>query len=269
MLEPFLVRAFLGGIGVAIVAGPLGCFVVWRRMAYFGDSLAHSALLGVSLGTLLGIDTNIGVIIAFLMFALLLVFFERQQYLSIDTILGILAHTALSIGLVALSFQNTPQFNLLGFLFGDILSIAWKDIWWIYLGGLIALIVLIYLWAPLLTITVNPELAMAEGIPVARIQFIFILLMALVTVIAMKVVGILLISSLLIIPSSTARQLSRSPEQMAFLAALIGFVAVLGGLVLSVFWDTPSGPSIVLIAALIFGLTHLGNFTRMRFGRGG
>lgn len=252
ILEPFVIRALLGGLGVALVSGPLGCFVVWRRMAYFGDSLAHGALLGVALGTALGVDLNVGILAVFVAFAALLVYLQGRRGLATDTLLGILSHAALSLGLIAISFMEGLRIDLLGYLFGDILAVRWVDLIWIYGGGALALAVLAVVWHDLLAITLHEELALAEGVPVGRVRLVFMLLIALVIVIAMKVVGILLVTALLIIPAAVARRFSRSPEQMAALAALAGSVAVLAGLGASMAWDTPSGPSVVAVAALMF-----------------
>jgi len=255
IFEDFIWRALLGGAGVAMVSGPLGCFIVWRRMAYFGDSLAHSALLGVALGFLLGIDARLGTLAACIALALFLVLLQSQKRLSSDTLLGILAHTALSLGLVTISFMGSLRVDLLGYLLGDILSVTTSDIYWIFGGGALALAALTFIWHPLLAITVNEEIARAEGIPVGPVKLSFMLLIALVIAIAMKIIGILLITSLLIIPAAAARRFAKTPEQMAALASLIGALAVLGGVMASLRWDTPSGPSIVLAAAALFAMS--------------
>ena len=254
-MEPFFLRAILGGLGLAFVAAPLGCFVVWRKMAYFGDSLAHSALLGLALGALIGIDFNAGILLAFIGFSTLLTVLETKKHLALDTILGIMAHTALSLGLISIALQEDLNINLYGYLFGDILSISWNDITWIYLGGSAVLIILYFLWDSLLAVTVNQDIAAAEGISVIRVKFVFMILMAVTTVIAMKIVGILLISSLLIIPPSTARVFSKTPEQMAFFSFIIAVFSIIGGLVLSFYVDTPSGPTIVVFSAFLFSLS--------------
>lgn len=253
-MDDFLLRALLGGIGVALVAGPLGSFVVWRRMAYFGDTLAHAALLGVALGFVLGVDTNLGIIAVCLLLALILVAMQRQKRLATDTILGILSHSALSLGLVAIAFLQTLRVDLLAYLFGDILAITTTDLCWIYGGGLAALLILAWIWRPLLATTVHEELARVEGVPVTAVYLVFMLLIALIIAAALKIVGILLITSLLIIPAAAARRFARSPEQMAAGAALIGAAAVIGGLYGSFQWDTPAGPSIVIAAAALFAL---------------
>ena len=254
MLDDFLLRAFLGGIGVALVAGPLGCFIVWRRMAYFGASLAHSALLGVALGFLLGIDLTLGIAVAAILLALLLVLMERQRALPSDTLLGILAHAGLALGLVVLSFFESLRLDLMGYLFGDILAVSRGDLLSIYGGGALALCVLAAIWRPLLMATLHEELARAEGLPVFHLRLALMLTIAIVIAIAMKIVGILLIISMLIIPAATARCFARTPEQMAVLAALSGILAVGLGLWSSLEADTPAGPSIVVAATLLFAV---------------
>lgn len=256
-MDDFMLRAVLAGIGVALIAGPLGSFVVWRRMAYFGDTLAHGALLGVALGFLLEISTNLSVIISCLVLAIALVALQQQRRLANDTLLGILSHSTLSLGLIALAFMESVSVDLMSYLFGDILAVGVDDLYWIYGCALLALIVLLLIWRPLLAITVHEELAQVEGIPVTRVKLALMVLIALVIAVAMKVVGILLITSLLIIPAATALGFSRSPEQMAILAAIIGCFSVSGGLYASLQWDLPAGPAIVAAAALLFFISPL------------
>lgn len=257
MLDDFFVRALIAGIGIAVMAGPLGCFVIWRRMAYFGDTMAHSALLGVALSLLLDLNLMVAVFIVAAAVSVLLLFLQRRGALSTDALLGILSHSALSIGLVIVAFMTWVRIDLVGFLFGDILAVSESDIDIIWGGGILVIFAIVYLWRPLLASTVNPELAEAEGMRPERARLFFMLLMALVIAIAMKIVGILLITSLLIIPAATARRFATSPEVMAVLASLIGALAVTGGLFGSLHWDTPSGPSIVVAALALFVLSLL------------
>ena len=254
-MDDFLVRAMVAGIGVAAVAGPLGCFVVWRRMAYFGDSLAHSALLGVALGFLVGIEPTVAVIALCLALALFIVGLQGQRRLATDTLLGIMSHGALSLGLVAVSLLETVRVDLMAYLFGDILAVTTTDIAWIWGGGAVSLLALAFLWRPLLAITVHEELARVEGINAGAVRLGFMLLVALVIATAMKIVGVLLITSLLILPAAAARRLAPSPEAMALGAVLVGAAAVAGGLIASLRWDTPAGPSIVLVAAALFAIS--------------
>lgn len=258
MIDDFLVRALVAGIGVALVAGPLGCFVVWRRMAYFGATLAHSALLGVALGLLAGINVNAGIVAVCLVLALALVVLDRDRRFASDTLLGILAHGALALGLVAIAFLSTVRIDLMAYLFGDILAVTEADIGWIWAGGAAALAGLAAIWRPLLSMTVQEDLARVEGVPVGRVRVVFMLVIALVIALAMKVVGVLLIVSLLIIPAAASRRFARTPEQMAGLAALVGALAVAGGLLASLRLDTPAGPSIVVAATALFFLSLAG-----------
>ncbi|TDV59854.1 zinc ABC transporter permease subunit ZnuB [Pseudomonas sp. LP_7_YM] len=256
-MADFLLYALLAGLALAVVAGPLGSFVVWRRMAYFGDTLSHAALLGVALGFLLDISPALAVTVGCLLLAVLLVMLQQRQPLASDTLLGILAPSTLSLGLVVLSFMRDVRIDLMGYLFGDLLAISPVDLAWI-LGGSAAVLVLICaLWRPLLAITVQEELATVEGLPVATLRMTLMLLIAVVIAVAMKIVGVLLITSLLIIPAAAAQRHARSPEQMALGASVIGILAVCGGLALSWFKDTPAGPSIVVCAAALFLLSFV------------
>lgn len=252
MLDDFFTRAVLAGVGVALVAGPLGCFIVWRRLAYFGDTLSHSALLGVALALLFEVNITLAVFGVAAAVALSLLLLQKRATLSSDSLLGLLSHSSLALGLVVLAFMTWVRVDLMGFLFGDILSVSPTDIAMIYGGGVIILSVLVIIWRPLFAATVNTDLAEAEGLRPQRANIIFMLLMALVIAIAMKIVGVLLITALLIIPAATARRFARGPEQMAILAAVIGAAAVIAGLFGSLEWDTPSGPSIVVAALGLF-----------------
>lgn len=251
-MDDFLLRALLGGLGVALVAGPFGSFVVWRRLAYFGDTLAHSALLGVAFGFLLQINLTLGIMAICQLLAILLFFGQRQKLLANDTLLGIFSHGALSLGLVALAFMENVRIDLMAYLFGDILAIANTDLWWIFAGGGLALTGLLRLWKPLLAITIHEDLARVEGVPVDRVNWAFLGLIALTVAVMMKVVGLLLVTALLIIPAATARRFAGTPETMALLASLLGCLAVAGGLYGSFTWDTPAGPSIVVAACILF-----------------
>ncbi|WP_428526328.1 metal ABC transporter permease [Roseibium sp.] len=257
MLDDFFTRALIAGIGVALVAGPLGCFVVWRRMAYFGDTLAHAALLGVALAFLLDVNTTLAVAAASVVLSMLLLALRQRGNLPSDALLGLLSHSALAIGLVCMAFMTWVNFDLQGILFGDILSVTRLDIAIIYGGGAIVLAGLIWIWRSLFAATVSSDLAGAEGLRPDFAELVFMLLTAIVIAIALKVVGALLITALLIIPAAAVRRLSASPEQMAVFASLAGIVAVVAGLYSSLYYDTPSGPSIVVAAMLLFVLSLL------------
>ncbi|RYY01261.1 MAG: zinc ABC transporter permease subunit ZnuB [Gammaproteobacteria bacterium] len=254
-MPDFLLYALLAGIAVALVAGPLGSFAVWRRMAYFGDTLAHSALLGITFGLLLGINLNLAVAVGCLLLALILVAMQNNRFLATDTLLGILSHSTLALGLVCVSLFSNTRIDLLAYLFGDILSVNKLDLITMWLISLVVIGALVWLWRPLLAITVHEELAQVEGIPVNKVRTALMLLMALVIAIAMKVVGVLLITALLIIPAAASRRLTHTPEAMAVVASILGATAVSLGLGASYLWDSPAGPSIVLAATILFILT--------------
>jgi len=253
-MPEFLQNALLAGFALALVAGPLGSFVVWRRLAYFGDTLSHAALLGIALGFLLDIAPTFAVTATCLLLAVLLLVLQQRQKLAADTVLGILAPSTLSLGLVVLSFMRDVQVNIEGYLFGDLLAVSRVPI---AAGCALVLLLLILLWRPLLRVTLHEELAEVEGLPVTALRLVLILMLALVIALAMKIVGMLLITSLLLIPAATARRHAQNPLQMAARASLFGLIAVALGITLSWFADTPAGPSIVLSAAGLFLLSLL------------
>ncbi|HLO79130.1 MAG TPA: iron chelate uptake ABC transporter family permease subunit [Magnetospirillum sp.] len=251
-MDEFLARALAGGLALALVAGPFGCFVVWRRMAYFGDTLAHAALLGVVLGALLNVDFGLGIAALSLAVALVLAFLQRRRDLASDTVLGIVSHGALACGLVVLALMHDARVNVMGWLLGDILSLDWTDVAVLWAGCALLLAGLGAVWRTLVAMTVNEDLAAAEGHAVERARLILMVLVALVVAAAMKVVGILLVTALLVMPAATARKFARTPEQMAALAALVGAAAVVLGLAGSWQFDTPAGPSVVVAALALF-----------------
>ena len=264
MGEPFLMRALLAGLGLAVVAAPLGCFVVWRRMAYYGETVAQAGLIGIAVGLALSLNLTASVLIVTLAVSALLVLLSRQQVVPFDSLLGLLAHTALAVGVIAASLVRGPQLDLMAFLFGDIFAVTTADLRWIYLGGAAALAVLVFVWRPLLALSVHEDLAAAEGTPAERAKFMFVLVLALVVAIAIKIVGVLLTIAFLIMPAAAARPLSETPEQMALFAAIFGALSVALGLFLSVTFDTPGGPSIVLMLALFFAAAIFPSILRGR-----
>lgn len=253
MLDDFLIRAALAGIGVALAAGPLGSFVVWRRMAYFGDATSHAAILGVALALAFNLPIGLGTLAVALAMAVTVATLAARGW-AMDTTLGVLAHSALALGLVAVSFVPDARVDLSAYLFGDILAVSKADLGFIWGGAALVVGLLVWRWSALLTTTLNEDLAAASGLNPDRERLILTLALALTVAVALKVVGALLIAAMLIIPAATARGLARGPEAMAALAALIGVGAVLGGLQLSLHYDTPAGPSIVAVAAVAFTL---------------
>ncbi|TCP44279.1 metal ABC transporter permease [Rhodovulum marinum] len=256
MLDDFLVRAALAGLAVAVAAGPLGAFVVWRRMAYFGEATAHAAILGVALALGFQISLFGGTLAAALAMALTVTTLTGRG-LAMDTALGVLAHGALAFGLVAVSFLPAVRVDLSAYLFGDILAVGRGELAVIWAGALAVLGLLLWRWSALLTVTVSEDLAKASGLEPGRERLALTVALALVVAVALQVVGALLIVAMLIIPAAAARPLARSPEAMALGATAIGALAALGGLWGSLVFDTPAGPSIVVAATVVFAASLL------------
>ena len=255
MIE-FLLPSIFAGLGIALLSGPLGSFIVWRKMAYFGDTLAHASLMGLALGILLDVNINVALVCCSLILSAALVLFQRQSVLATDTLLGILAHSSLSIGLIAVSFLDDVRIDLMGYLFGDLLSVTPQDLIFIWIGVFVVLGMLWFLWHPLLSSSVSEELASVEGVNVELMKMVLMLMIGAVIAIGMKFVGALIMTSLLIIPAATARRVATSPESMAIYAAIIGSLSVLCGLALSWNFDTPAGPSVVVSASVFFILSQ-------------
>lgn len=252
MIDDFILNAILAGVLVAVAAGPLGCFLVWRRMAYFGDTISHSALMGVGLGIALGTASPWVIMVTCALISGLLLLLQRGGKFSTDTLLGILAHSALSIGLIIIALQESLRQDMMFFLIGDILALDPDSLMGIGLMAIVALGGLVYVWKPLLSITVHEDLARVEGVNVLRTKIIYMLLIALLVAFAMKVIGALLITSLMIIPAAAARNIARSPVQMALFSMVLGSLAVVMGIMMSSHWDLPAGPAIVLSALILF-----------------
>tara|TARA_B100001142_G_scaffold260493_1_gene262888 strand:- start:1212 stop:2051 length:840 start_codon:yes stop_codon:yes gene_type:complete len=256
ILDDFLWRSALAGIALALASGPLGCFVVWRRMAYFGDATAHAAILGVALSLAFSISVFIGVMVAALAMAFMILSLSGRMF-AVDTLLGVAAHGALALGLVAITFIPGVRVDLSAYLFGDILAVGRIDLLVICMGSALVLLVLWLRWERLLLLTLNVDLAAARGVDTRRESMILVGILAVLVAVAIKIVGALLITAMLIIPAAAARPISRTPEWMAGVAVTAAVIAVVGGLSASFYWDTPTGPSIVVVASVLFAAATL------------
>ena len=252
LFSDFFFRAVVAGMILAAIAGPLGSFVIWRRLSYFGDTLAHAALLGIAIGLLMHSNPQPAIILSSLLLAWLLAWLEQRRDLGSDTLLGVLAHSALAMGVVILALTNTTGVNLEAYLFGSMLTMGAIDLWWIAGVGAVVAGLLVRFWNPLVAVTVHAELAAIEGLNVRRLNQLLIMLIALTIAVSIRIVGVLLITSLLIIPAAASRPLANSPEQMAVAAAVTGMIAIVTGLLMAFQLNTPVAPSIVVIASLIF-----------------
>lgn len=255
--QSFLLRALLAGFLMALIAAPLGCFVIWRRMAYFGETIAQAGLIGVALGMLFSVNLTASVLIVACLVSLLLIALSRQNVLAFDSLLGLIAHAALAVGVIAASLVRGPQVDMMAYLFGDIFAVNNQDLLWIVGGGAIVLGAMLWLWRPLLATAVHEELAEAEGIDTRTAKAAFIILLALTIAIAMKIVGVLLIIAFLVMPAAAARPLARTPEAMVAVAAVIGAAGAIAGLLLSYVADLPAGPAIVLVLTAMCTATIL------------
>ena len=255
MFDDFFIRALIAGIGIALVTGPIGCFIIWRRLSFFGDTLSHSALLGVTIGFFFDINVAFSVFLISSAIALILLKLQKTTKLPGDALLGLLAHSSLAVGLVVISFLSSIRFDIMGLLFGDILAVNEIDLLIIWLGGALILLILKIIWKPLFASTVNNELAEAEGMNPERANAIFTILLAAIIAISIKIVGLLLITGMLIMPAAMSRNISNNPQQMVKLSVVGGLLSVLIGLFSSLQFNSPSGPSIITAALILFSFT--------------
>ena len=255
MFDDFFIRALIAGIGIALVTGPIGCFIIWRRLSFFGDTLSHSALLGVTIGFFFSINVAFSVFLISSAIALILLKLQKTTKLPGDALLGLLAHSSLAVGLVVISFLSSIRFDIMGLLFGDILAVNEIDLLIIWLGGTLILLILKIIWKPLFASTVNNELAEAEGMNPERANAIFTILLAAIIAISIKIVGLLLITGMLIMPAAMSRNISNNPQQMVKLSVVGGLLSVLIGLFSSLQFNSPSGPSIITAALVLFSFT--------------
>ena len=257
---------------LAVIAGPVGCLIVWRRMAYFGDAIAHSALLGVAVGLFIGFAPNIGVALISAFFAVLLVYLQHRRKLSIDTLLGILAHGALALGLLLVFWSAVetghgvhneaehkidPHQLLENYLLGSLENISMHQNITLIIGAIVIGIILKLIWEPLILMTLNMDLARAEGVPTLRLQYIMMGIMTSLVVMGMQITGVLFITSLLIIPAAAARQISKTPGKMIIWAIIFAFSGVSIGYLASKLAYLPPGPAIISTLTTIFIISLL------------
>lgn len=255
-MDDFLIRAAIGAALLAAAAGPVGCFVLWRRMAYLGESVSHLGLLGAALGLLIGIAPLWG-IGALALAAAFIMARSKSRLIPADTHVGIIGHLGLAAGFVLLASMENVRADLMGYLFGDVLALSLADILWVAAASTGILVAIVFLWKPLLRLVAGGDIALAEGRHAELTETAFLALVALLVAFGLKVVGALMIVALIIIPPAAARPFAKSPEAMAILAALIGALAAPMGLAGAYVFDTPAGPSIVLATGIIFILASL------------
>jgi zinc transport system permease protein len=266
MLDDFFIRALLAGIGISLVTGPIGCFIIWRRLSFFGDTLSHSALLGVTMAVFFDINIAFSVFVISSAIAIMLLKLQKTTKLPGDALLGLLAHSSLAVGLVVIGFLSSIRFDVMGLLFGDILAVSQNDLLFIWIGGSLILLILKLIWKPLFAATVNNELAEAEGMNPDKYNAIFTVLLAAIIAISIKIVGLLLITGMLIMPAAMARNVSDNPVQMVKLSIIGGLLSVIIGLFSSLEFNSASGPSIITSALLLFcfSLIKFNKFSQLK-----
>lgn len=255
MLSAVVLTALAAGGMLSLLLGPLGCLVVWRQMAYFGDAISHAALLGVALALVGSLPFTPAIFAVALLVAGALTAWMRDTRFHADTLLGFLAHGTLAIGLLIVALSGYTQVDVNSFLFGDILTLSISDIISVAILTVIGLGILVWHWRGLVLATLEPNLAAVEGYPVMRLNYLLVAVLAGTIAVAIKLVGVLLITALLIMPAAAARPLAHSPAGMAIWAAGLNLLAITSGIALALQWDVPTGPTIVVMAMLLCLLT--------------
>ena len=254
-LDDFMVRAVIAGLIMVTIAAPMGCLMVWQRLAFLSDTLGHAAVMGVGLGLLLQLQPIFGVLAV-----ALLIVFSLSRVTSFntalsETTLAIISHTGLAGGIILVGLLPANTVNLEAILFGDLLATTTTDLASLLITTVLLLFVLLHHWRGFVAVSVSREMAQAEGIEVRKVQFLMYIMIALLVAVMMKVMGVLLIAAMLVIPTTSARLLSRSPEQMVLISALYGLGALGGGITGSFHFDWQTGPAIVVSATALLLLT--------------
>jgi zinc transport system permease protein len=254
-LDDFLIRAVLAGLIMVVIAAPMGCLMVWQRLAFLSDTLGHAAVLGVGLGLMLQLEPIFGVLAVALVIVFSLSRVSSFNSALSETTLAIISHTGLAGGIILVGLLPGPAVNLEAILFGDLLATTSADLLNLLLTTVLLLVLLLRHWRAFVAVSVSREIAQAEGIEVRRIQFLMYIMIALLVAVMMKVMGVLLIAAMLVIPTSSARLFSRSPEQMVYISGLYGLFALGGGITSSFHFDWQTGPAIVVSATVLLLLT--------------
>ena len=253
----FMQRALIASVMVGILCPFVGNFVVLRRMSFFSDAISHAAFAGIAAGILLGIDLSLSSLAVAIIIAFVVAFLSEKTALSHDTIIGIAFSGAIAIGMLIIGMLEGYRTDVFTFLFGDILSITRKDLLLIFIIGTLTIITLLTFLKPFLQITFNRELAKVEGINVRFFEYLLFSIIAIVVTISLKIIGIILVTSLLIIPAAAAKNLASSMKRLFILSCFFGVISGIVGLAGSVYLNTASGPTIVLISIALFFLTML------------
>ena len=255
LLDDFVIRALIAGIFMVSIAAPMGCLMVWQRLAFLSDTLGHAAVLGVGIGIGLQLHPMFGVLAVVLLIVLSLSRVNNFNNALSETALAIISHSGLAAGLILLGTLPNRNISLESILFGDLLATSVNDLMMIAITVAVLVFLLLHHWRSFVAVSVSREIAQAEGIEVRKTQFLMYLMIALLVAVMMKVMGVLLIAAALVIPTSSARLVSRSPEQMVLFSAIFGMGSLAGGMTSSFHFDWQTGPAIVLSAAVLLVIT--------------
>lgn len=256
MLDDLLLRSLLAGILMVAVAAPMGCLMVWQRLSFLADTLGHASILGVALGLMLAVDTLWGVLgVIVLLIVLIRYYMGDQGHTMSESLLAIIAYTGLAGGVILLGMTGSANISLQALLFGDLLATSTTDLLFISIITVVLAVLLWQYWHDWVAISINSEIARAEGIPTARLQSLFYLMVALLIAVMMKIMGVLLIGAMLVIPVNAARLVGKSPEQMLFFSWMFGVLSLLSGFIWSWHIDVQTGPAIVVLASAWLILT--------------
>ena len=250
----------LSAIGIGAITGPLGCFILWRRMAYFCESITHSALLGVAIGLMAGLDAHIGILFSCLIFALILVWLDTKKMFSIDSIMGILAHAFLAIGIITFYLLGKEQEHMHDLFLGDFNNIAVHSLYSIYTVVFISGIFFIGYWRKMLLLTIAPDIAKVQGINTLGLNMSFMMISSLIVAVSVELTGMLLLISLIIIPAATARIISASPHKMAIYAIICSIMVTLCGSGIAYYLQLPTGAVIAAFASVIFTIVYFSSW---------
>ncbi len=252
----FMQRALIAGTLMGLTLSLLGVFVVLRKSAFFGDAVAHFAFAGIAVGFLLAVNPLLAAVVVSLILALGMGYIQSQApRQSLDTIIGIFFSGAAALGIFIIGLLEGYRVDLFQFLFGDIIAVSRVDMVVAAAITIVVIGLLLAIWRELFKVTFNREIAFISGVRVSLLDYVFLGLLAAVTAMSIKIVGIILVPALLVIPAATAKNISQNFRQMVFYSGLFGVLSVIGGLVGSFYLNTASGATIVLLSILFFVLT--------------
>lgn len=254
---PFIQRALIIGCVIGITAAFLGVFVTLRNMSFYSDAISHSSLAGIALGLLFSFDPIIGAIAVCVLLAIITAYMKQHSAVSIDTVIGVLFAGGISLGIALLSQLQGFQGDVFSFLFGDIISTTWTDVWIAIALSVVIFIFLLFNSKRLLLTTFSPDFSFVRKLSYQRMDYAFFIITSLTIALSIKVIGIVLVTGLLIIPAAVAKNLAKSFKQVVWMAMVVSLISVISGILISFYINIPSGPAIILVGTVFFILAVL------------